>query len=297
MIIPPFLKPGDKVAIVATARKISADELAFATETLRKWGLEPVLGKNIHVAENQFAGSDEQRAADLQWAINDDSIKAVFIARGGYGTIRIVDKVDLSKFKPHPKWIVGYSDVTVLHSHLHKYFYTATLHATMPINFHKNAEATGSVRKCLFGQKIEYSVEKHSLNRTGTAKGILVGGNLSLLYALAGTPDDLDTNGKVLFLEDLDEYLYHIDRMMLNLKRSGKLKNLAGLVIGGFTEMKDNTVPFGKTAEEIIFDAVKEYNYPVCFGFPAGHIDRNLALYLGKEVNLEVKTENCSLWF
>jgi len=297
MIIPPFLKPGDKVAIVATARKILAEELAFALETLRKWGLEPVLGKNIYATDNQFAGSDEQRAADLQWAINDESIKAIFIARGGYGTVRIIDKVDFSKFKPCPKWVVGYSDVTVLHSHLHKYFYTATLHATMPINFHKNEEATESLRKSLFGEKIQYSFEKQQLNRKGSAKGILVGGNLSLLYALAGTPDDLDTNGKILFLEDLDEYLYHIDRMMLNLKRSGKLKNLAGLVIGGFTEMKDNSVPFGKTAEEIIFDAVKEYNYPVCFGFPAGHIDKNLALYLGKEVNLEVKTENCLLWF
>ena len=297
MISPPYLKPGDKVALVATARKISAEELAFALKTLTEWGLQPVLPKNLYAVENQFAGSDEQRAEDLQWAINDESIKAIFIARGGYGTVRVVDKVDFCQFKPHPKWVVGYSDVTVLHSHLHKYFYTETLHATMPINFSKNAEATESLRKCLFGEKVKYEVKPEKLNRTGEAKAILIGGNLSLLFALGGTTDDVDTNGKILFIEDLDEYLYHIDRMMLNLKRSGKLKNLAGLVVGGFTEMKDNAIPFGKTAEEIIFDAVKEYKFPVCFGFPAGHVDRNLALYLGREVKLNVSSNNSSLEF
>jgi len=297
MISPPYLRPGDKVALVATARKISAEELAFALKTLTEWGLEPVLAKNIYAAENQFAGSDGQRAEDLQWAINDESIKAIFIARGGYGTVRVVDKVNFNEFKPHPKWVVGYSDVTVLHSHFHKYFYTETLHATMPINFHKNEEATESLKKCLFGEKVKYEVKAEKLNRSGETKAVLIGGNLSLLYALAGTTDDIDTSGKILFIEDLDEYLYHIDRMMLNLKRSGKLKNLAGLVVGGFTEMKDNTIPFGKTAEEIIFDAVKEYNFPVCFGFPAGHVDKNLALYLGREVKLNVNSNNCILEF
>lgn len=295
MICPPFLQRGDKVAIVATARKISATELEFAFQTLKDWGLEVVTGKNLYAAENQFAGSDGQRAADLQWAVNDNSIKAVFIARGGYGTLRIVDKVDFTKLRPHPKWIVGYSDVTVLHAHIHKYLYTCTVHGTMPLNFHKNAEATESLRKALFGESIGYDFPPARLNREGNAMGVVVGGNLSLLYALSGAPDDLDTNGKILFLEDLDEYLYHLDRMMLNLKRAGKLKNLVGLVVGGFTEMKDNAVPFGRTAEEIIFDAVKEYKYPVCFGFPAGHIDRNLALYLGREAQLKVEPSGCSL--
>ena len=295
MICPPYLKPGDKVALIATARKISEAELDFAFKTLRNWGLEPVSGKNLYAAENQFAGSDEQRAADLQWAINDDDIKAVFIARGGYGTVRIVDKVDFTRLRPHPKWIVGYSDVTVLHSHIHKYLYTCTIHGTMPLNFDKSAEATESLRKCLFGERQRYLVPPHGLNRTGRANGVVVGGNLSLLYALSGTPDDLDTSGKILFLEDLDEYLYHVDRMMLNLKRSGKLRSLAGLLVGGFTEMKDNTVPFGETAEEIIFDAVKEYNYPVCFNFPAGHVDRNLALYFGREAKLTVDNANGTL--
>ena len=288
MICPPFLKRGDKVAVIATARKISEEELSFAFKTLRDWGLEPVTGANLYAVENQFAGSDEQRAADLQWAINQPEIRAIFIARGGYGTVRVVDQVDFSQMRPHPKWVVGYSDVTVLHSHIQKFYYTATIHGTMPLNFHKNAEATETLRKCLFGESLSYITTPHSLNRTGTAKGEIVGGNLSLLYALAGTPDDLDLHGKILFLEDLDEYLYHVDRMMMNLKRSGKLRHLAGLVVGGMSEMKDNAIPFGKNAEEIIYDAVREYSYPVCFNFPAGHIDRNLAIYLGKEVVLEV---------
>ncbi len=295
MITPPFLKPGDKVAIVATARKVSAQEMAYALETLAKWGLQPILGKNIYAVENQFAGSDDQRAEDLQWAINDESIKAVFIARGGYGTIRIMDDVECSKLKASPKWVVGFSDVTVLHSHIHKFCEVATIHATMPFSFDKNAEAVETLRKCLFGEKIKYEFPSEKLNRLGESKSLIVGGNLSLLYALAATPEDLNTDGKILFLEDLDEYLYHIDRMMLNLKRSGKLSKLAGLIIGGFTEMKDNAIPFGKTAQEIILDLVKEYPYPVCFGFPAGHVERNLALYLGKEVKLNVNSNNCTL--
>lgn len=293
----PYLKQNDKVAIVATARKISAEELSFAIDTIKSWGLQPVLGKNIYAIENQFAGSDEQRAEDLQWAINDDGIKAILIARGGYGTVRIVDLVDYSKLNTNPKFIIGYSDVTVLHSHIHTHIGIQTLHATMPINFNKNAEAVETLRKCLFGESVSYSFEAYKLNRAGEAAGVLVGGNLSLLYALSGTDSDIDTAGKILFLEDLDEYLYHIDRMMLNLKRSGKLANLKALVVGGFSDMKDNTVPFGKTAEEIILGAVKEYNFPVCFNFPAGHIDRNLALCFGKEVRLKVSTANCTLAF
>jgi muramoyltetrapeptide carboxypeptidase len=293
----PHLKQNDKIAIVATARKISAEELAFAVETIKKWGLQLVLGKNIYTIENQFAGSDKQRAEDLQWAINDGEIKAVIIARGGYGTVRIVDVIDFTKLKTNPKFIIGYSDVTVLHSHIHTHIALPTLHATMPINFNKNDEAVETLRKCLFGETVSYQFETHSLNKTGEVNGVLVGGNLSLLYALSGTASDIDTKDKILFLEDLDEYLYHIDRMMLNLKRSGKLANLKALVVGGFTDMKDNTVPFGKTAEEIILDAVKEYNFPVCFNFPAGHIDRNLALYFGKEVSLKINKDNCSLSF
>jgi muramoyltetrapeptide carboxypeptidase len=293
----PYLKPNDKIAIVATARKISAQELAFAVETFKKWGLQSVLSKNIFATENQFAGTDAQRAEDMQWAIDDDSIKAILIARGGYGTVRIVDLINFEKLKTNPKLLIGFSDVTVLHSHIHTHIGIPTLHATMPINFSKNADAVETLRKCLFGEEISYSFESNILNKKGETKGVLIGGNLSLLYALSGTESDIDTKGKILFLEDLDEYLYHIDRMMLNLKRSGKLEHLAGLVIGGFTDMKDNAILFGKNAQEIILDAVKEYNFPVCFNFPAGHIDRNLALFFGKEVNLKVSETNCSLIF
>ncbi len=294
---PPYLQPNDKVALVATARKISAEEIAFALETIKKWGLQPVLGKNIFEIENQFAGSDAQRAEDLQQAVNDDTVKAILIARGGYGTVRIVDDINYSKLKTNPKWVIGYSDVTVLHSHIHTHTGISTLHATMPINFSKNPEAVESLRACLFGDPISYSFEANNLNKGGEAEGVLIGGNLSLLYALSGTSSDIDTAGKILFLEDLDEYLYHIDRMMLNLKRSGKLKNLKALIIGGFTEMKDNTVPFGKTVEEIISDAVKEHDFPVAFNFSGGHVDRNLALYFGKKIRLQVNSSHSSLTF
>lgn len=286
-IQPEFLKKGDKIGIIACARKISKEELQPAIDILQNWGLEVVLGKNIFNADHQFSGTDEERAADLQSMLDDTSIKAVISARGGYGTVRIIDKLDFSTFKKHPKWIIGYSDITVLHSHIHN-MGIQTLHATMPINFKVNEEATETLRKALFGEEIHYSFEPHALNKNGKAEGILVGGNLSLLYALCGSNSDIETNGKILFIEDLDEYLYHIDRMMMNLKRSGKLSGLAGLIVGGMSDMKDNAVPFGKTAEAIILDAVKEYNYPVCFHFPCGHIDRNLAIVLGRKVELEV---------
>jgi len=287
LIQPEFLKKGDTIGIVACARKISAEELQPAIDILKSWGLNVKTEKNIFNINHQFSGTDEERAEDLQTMLNDSSIKAIISARGGYGTVRIIDKIDFTIFKKAPKWIVGYSDITVLHSHIHN-MGIQTLHATMPINFGVDADATNSLRKVLFGETIEYNIPTHPLNKKGTAEGILIGGNLSLLYALCGSASDIDTKEKILFIEDLDEYLYHIDRMMMNLKRSGKLSGLAGLVVGGMSDMKDNTVPFGKTAEEIILDAVKEYTYPVCFNFPAGHIDKNMALVFGKKVNLRV---------
>ncbi len=287
LIQPRYLKRGDTIGIIATARKISTEEINPAIAIIKSWGLEVELGNNLFNADNQFSGTDQERANDLQILLNDTSIKAIISARGGYGTVRIVDQIDFTTFIKNPKWIIGYSDITVLHSHIHN-LGIETLHATMPINFSKNAEALESLRKALFGEVIKYEIETNALNRKGIAEGELIGGNLSILYSLSGSISDIDTTGKILFLEDLDEYLYHIDRMMMNLKRAGKLSHLAGLVVGGMTDMKDNTVPFGKTAEEIILDAVKEYNYPVCFNFPAGHIDRNLALLFGKKVKLEV---------
>lgn len=291
---PPFLKKGDKVGIVAPARKILLEEIQPAIDILKSWGLEVVLGKNLFHQDNQFSGTDEERAADLQSMLDDANIKAIISARGGYGALRIVDSLDFKKFKKHPKWLVGYSDITVLHSHING-LGVQTLHATMPINFTKNKQATETLHKALFGKKVNYKIVVHQLNKKNNGvktsvilEGELVGGNLSLLYALAGSKSDIDIKGKILFIEDLDEYLYHVDRMMLQLKRSGKLKKLKALVVGGMTDMKDNTIPFGKTAEEIILDTVKEYNYPVVFGFPAGHIDENFALYFGKKAKLKM---------
>jgi muramoyltetrapeptide carboxypeptidase len=290
LLQPAYLKEGDTVAIVATARKISEEEVQPAVDILKNWGLNVITGKNLFNQYNQFAGTDEERAADLQAALNDETVKAIIVARGGYGTVRIIDKIDFSAFKKNPKWLVGYSDVTVLHSHLHS-LGIQSIHATMPINFIKNAEATKSLQNALFGRKINYTTPASPMNKTGSARGELIGGNLSLLYSLLASNSDIYTKDKILFIEDLDEYLYHIDRMMMALKRSGKLSQLAGLIVGGMSDMKDNTIPFGKTAEEIIYDAVKEYNYPVCFHFPTGHIEKNMAIKMGCETHLIISNE------
>ncbi len=296
LIQPPLLKKGDKIAIVASARKISMEELQASIEIFKNWGLEVVLSKNLLGSDNQYSGKDAERASDLQVALDDDSIKAIISARGGYGTIRIIDKLDFTKFKQNPKWVIGYSDITVLHSHIHN-FGIETLHATMPINFSVNKDAVETMRKVLFGEKFNYEIQTHILNRVGVAEAEVVGGNLSLLYALTGSASSMHTKGKILFIEDLDEYLYHLDRMMVSLKRNGKLSDLAGLIVGGMTDMKDNQIPFGKTAEEIILDAVKEYNYPVCFNFSAGHLDKNLAIPLGRKMKLIVDEKGTNVSF
>lgn len=293
MIIPTYLKKGDKIGVVATARKISESELAPALKIMEEKSLVPVLGKNVLGAHHQFSGTDAERCADMQHMLDDESIKAIIVARGGYGTVRIIDSLDFSTFAKHPKWIIGYSDITVLHSHINKTLGIATLHATMPINFLQDAYATETLFNALFGEKIHYTFDAHPLNRNGRVEGELVGGNLSLLYALCGSVSDINTDNKILFIEDLDEYLYHIDRMMINLKRSGKLSRLKALVVGGITDMKDNAIPFGKTAEEIIAEHVAEYHYPVCFNFPAGHIKNNYALKFGATAHLTVD-KKCS---
>ncbi len=296
MITPPYLKKGNQVAIVATARKIDLDELQEGLALLKTWGLVPVIGKTIGLQDNQYAGDDAQRSADFQAALNNPDIKAIWCARGGYGTVRIVDQLDFYKFVKYPKWIVGYSDVTVLHSHLHKIGFQ-TIHATMPISVPDNtAYAKKSLGTALFGVPKPMTFENaHPLNREGTGSGQLVGGNLSILYSLCGSSSALDSEGKILFIEDLDEYLYHIDRMVMNLKRNGMLDHLAGLIVGGMTKMHDNRIPFGKTAQEIVWDAVKECEYPVIFDFPAGHLDDNRALVMGAEINLTVSNKNCTI--
>lgn len=295
---PASLVKGDKIAIISTARKISKQELETAIQLFKSWGLEPVLGENLFKEDHQFAGTLEERISDLQKALDDDEIKAVVCARGGYGTVQLIDEINFSKFIKQPKWIVGYSDVTVLHNHINQNFNIATLHATMPINFNSNTkEALESLKEVLFGALPIYTSDTNKLNRIGKSNGVLVGGNLSIIYSLTGTPSQINTKGKILFLEDLDEYLYHIDRMMMNLKRSGMLKDLKGLIVGGMSDMKDNTVPFGKNAKQIIFEAVKDYKYPVCFDFPAGHINDNRTLMMGEEVEFSVSNQEVELAF
>lgn len=302
MISPPYLQPGDTIAIAATARKITKDEIAPAVKLFQSWGLRVALPDHLFDAEDQFAGDDTTRTQALQCQLDDPDTKAIICARGGYGTARIIDALDFSRFLKAPKWIVGYSDATVLHSHLHNNLEVETIHAIMPINIPSDAHeiaypATETLRKALFGIPLTYSCPPHPLNRPGRAEGPLVGGNLSILYSLCGSPSSIDTTGKILFIEDLDEYLYHIDRMMTNLKRNRMLDRLSGLIVGQMSDMHDNTVPFGKTAEEIIFDSVKEYGFPVCFGFPAGHIGTdNRALTLGRRAALEVGTTTMLRW-
>lgn len=298
MKIPPKLEKGDQVAIVATARKVEAKELTFAKQLLKDWELTPILGSSIGLSVNQFAGTDEERAKDFQQQLDNPDIKAIWCARGGYGTVRILDLLDFSNFKKSPKWIIGYSDITALHAHVHN-TEIASLHAEMPTLIHKKSTVTkSSLKNVLFGEQPNYQWKSNSkIYRNGVGEGELIGGNLSVLYSLCGSASAINPTGKILFLEDLDEYLYHIDRMMQNLKRNNWFENLAGLIIGGMTEMNDNTIPFGQTAEEIIWDIVKNYEFPVCFDFPAGHIQDNKALTFGRKVNLKVDDSNNSLSF
>ncbi len=299
-ITPAYLKQGDKIAIAATARKISREEIQTAIDIFTTWGLEVVIDENLFETENQFAGSDEIRTKNLQRFLDDETIKAIICARGGYGTVRIIDQLNFSSLQLNPKWIIGYSDITVLHSHIHTHVNMQTLHATMPINMQlQNAdeESILSLKKTLFGESISYTFSHHILNKIGEVKAELIGGNLSVLYSLLGSNSDIDTKNKILFLEDLDEHLYHIDRMMMNLKRNRKLNNLAGLIVGGMSDMKDNAVPFGKSAEEIIYHHTKDFNYPICFGFAAGHEKKNLALKFGAEVLLSVNEKHSQLTF
>jgi muramoyltetrapeptide carboxypeptidase len=294
VITPPYLQKDDKVGIIAPARCINFEEVHPSIRVFQKWGLEVVLGTNIFRKCNQFAGKDDLRLADLQQMLDDDSIRAVICARGGYGTVRIIDRIDWTAFKRNPKWIVGYSDATVLHSHIHRHLGIETLHAIMPVNITGDdvtSDALETLKNALFGKIRSYSYPATALSRPGEAEGFLAGGNLSILYSLMGSASEIDTAGRILFLEDVDEYLYHIDRMMMNLQRAGKLKSLAGLIVGGMDRMNDNTVPYGKTANEIIAEAVADYKYPVCFDFPSGHGENNLALILGRKVKLKIENE------
>jgi muramoyltetrapeptide carboxypeptidase len=295
--MPPFLKPGDTIAIAATARKVSLEELQPSIDIFESWGLNVRFADGLFKQMHQFAGNDHNRIKGLQGLLDAEDVQAIICARGGYGTVRLIDHLDFTAFRLHPKWIIGYSDVTVLHSHIYRHFGIPTLHATMPISMqahNADAESIQSLQKVLFGERPEYHFRPHDLNEPGNATGKLVGGNLSVLYSLLGSESDIDTDGCILFLEDLDEYLYHVDRIMMNLKRTGKLAKLAGLVVGSMSDMRDNTIPFGKTAEEIIAEHVAEYAYPIVFSFPAGHEAQNRAMIFGETATLHSGVK-CSL--
>jgi muramoyltetrapeptide carboxypeptidase len=295
---PAPLRSGDKVAIVCPARKASAEELTAAVATLQSWGLEVVLGESTAAAQHQFGGSDEVRARDLQRQLNDPSIRAILCARGGYGTTRIIDSIDFSRFAESPKWVAGFSDITALNSHLLALGHQS-IHGVMPMLFHQDAgeESLDSLRRALFGEEVAYTVPAHPLNRLGTATGELTGGNLSLLQTLTGTRSDCPTAGRILFLEDIDEYLYAIDRMMVHLDRTGKLQNLAGLLVGHFTNPQDNTVPYGQTPNEIIDHYAGKYGFPVAHGFPLGHEPQNMALICGRKARLVVDETGARLTY
>jgi muramoyltetrapeptide carboxypeptidase len=298
MKIPAYLQKGDTVAIVSTARKnLDDNNLNSAINLLLSWGLEVIIGKTNGLDYNQLAGTDLERAADFQTQMDNPNIKAIWCIRGGYGTVRMLDLLDFTKFKQNPKWIVGFSDVTVLHSYLNR-IKIASIHAAMPITIARaSAESVETLRQSLFGENIEYQMPFDPANRLGTAKGEIVGGNLSILYSMMGSNAQIDCTGKILFIEDLDEYLYHIDRMMMSLKRCGCFDGLKGLIVGSMTKMKDNDIPWGKNANEIIEDVTKGYSFPVLYNFPVGHFHDNRALILGKQATLELNKETSTLTF
>lgn len=300
MQTPPYLKKKDKIRIVAPARKISQGEVGASKNVFESWGLHVEYGRHLFGKHHQFSGTDAERLEDFQAALDDPEVRAIVCARGGYGSVRIIDDLDFSRFQQAPKWIIGYSDITVFHSHINRHYNTETLHAEMPLNFGKKktkAETIKSLKAALFGKKISYGFPGNAKNRPGSATGKLCGGNLSMLYSLNGSPSDIETEGKILFLEDLDEYLYHVDRMMMNLKRSDKFARPAAVMIGGMSDMNDNAVAFGKNAQEIICDILGETDYPLCFGFPAGHIPDNRALIMGREASLEINESGARLEF
>ncbi len=294
MKIPEFLKPGDKIRIVSPAGKVKKEFVIPAVEWLTQKGFKVELGKHVFADHFQFAGTDKQRLEDLQTAFDDAETAAIMCSRGGYGTVRIINQLKCDNFKKYPKWLVGFSDITILHTCINN-LGVATIHGVMPRHFLDEnktpSENLESLMQLLQGEKVQYTLTSEKNNKPGNAVGELVGGNLSIISSMLGTKYEIDTFGKILFLEDVDEFLYHTDRIIHQLKLSGKLDNLAGLVIGDFTDMKDNESPFGKLVHEIISEAVEEFDYPVCFGFPAGHDKKNLALAFGRKWELDVSEQ------
>jgi muramoyltetrapeptide carboxypeptidase len=296
---PPYLEKGDTIGIVCPAGYMSMERVQSCINTLHEWGYNVITGSTVgSTSENYFSGTDDERLADFQRMLDDDAVKAVLCGRGGYGMSRIIDKIDFSKFKERPKWVIGFSDITILHQHIFFNYKIATLHAPMAGAFNdpdKNTRFLQSLQHAIEGKKIHYQEPAHRFNRKGEAVGELIGGNLALLAHCIGTPSDFKTKGRILFLEDTGEYLYSTDRMLYQLKRAGKFDKLAGLIVGGFTSNKDTDRPFGKTVEEIIQEAIREYDFPVCFGFPVSHEKENLALKIGVGYKLKVAKTKVTL--
>lgn len=295
MRIPPFLQPGDTIGVCAPARKVSREEISGGLSLLKSWGYKVLETPNLYGSCHQFSGTEQERREDLQSLVNVPRVKAIISARGGYGCLQIIDDLDWNSLNQNPKWIIGFSDITVFHSHLNRHSNLATLHAPMLFNLSGDKlflPAANRLRDLLGGKLEEFTLPSdksvHAFIRSGEAEGELIGGNLSLLYALSGSETDLDTEGKILFLEDLDEYLYHLDRMMMQLLRSGKIRGLKGLIVGGMSDMKDNAIPFGETAEQIIRRICDPFTFPIWFGFPAGHIPENQPIILGTTIKMSV---------
>ncbi|GAA4337610.1 LD-carboxypeptidase [Flaviaesturariibacter amylovorans] len=301
---PPWLKPGDTIAITSPAGAITLDALKPATSLLESWGYRVRIGESIGKKDFSFGGTDAERGADLQALLDDPSVSAILCARGGYGSVRIVDGLRWERFKKAPKWVIGFSDITVLHSHIHRHCGVATLHSKMCNSFPDDWVNTDPVRRAtilsikaaLEGAPMDQQAPAHPQHRAGTAEGPLVGGNLRILENLAGTPSDISTMGKILFVEDTGEYLYSIDRMFENLRRSGKLAGLAGLIVGGMKVKPDDAgEEFGRTVPDIVLQKTKDYSFPICFDFPVGHQPANFALKCGLPHHLTVAADGTRL--
>jgi muramoyltetrapeptide carboxypeptidase len=291
--LPPYLKPEDTIGIVCPAGYMPYKKAEICINTLQQWGYKVKVGKTLGGnSGNYFSGTDEERLNDFQQMLDDKDVKAILCGRGGYGVSRIIDDIDFKQFQKHPKWIIGFSDITVFHSHIYANYKIASIHSPMAAAFNDDGyknEYVLSLKEILEGKAMQYTCPVHEFNKTGKASGELVGGNLALLAHLIGSKSEIKTKNSILFIEDIGEYAYNIDRMMLQLKRAGKLDELAGLIVGGFTDMKDTTRPFGKTVFEIIHDIVKDYKYPICFDFPVSHDTKNYALKVGAEYELDVQ--------
>ena len=296
--IPPYLKKGDTIGLVCPSGTLPAKKAASCISTLEAWGYKLKIGKTLGTQHHYFSATDEARAADVQEMLDDKNVQAVLCGRGGYGMSRIIDLLDFKNFKKHPKWVIGFSDITLLHNHCTQVLKTASLHAPMAGAFNNgqsNNEWVLSLKHALQGKKANYKAAPHALNRTGTATGKLVGGNLTLVAHAVGSVSGLQTKNAILFLEDIGEYKYNIDRMMIQLKRAGMLTNLAGLVVGGFTQTKDSDPAFGASVYEIIQSAVAEYSYPVCYDFPVSHDKENYAIKHGADYTLQVTAKKVSV--